>query len=299
MYENIEAFLAVSRTGSFSQAARLLYISQPALTSRIIKLEELLHTQLVSRKKGGHTVELTQAGRDFILLAEKWESLADATKNFGYAPDRYSLKVAVSKSLINYTFVPFFTNIITMEPPFDLHTKTGSFDIPSLVDTHECDIGFVNQTTGTRNLNLIRTPVFQESFKFVCSPSFPCPDGLISPKDLNPEQEIFSIWNADYLNWHRVWFGSSSNPHATIDVSYLFEHIIMNGCYWSIAPSSVAFIFASKGAHIRDFVTPPPDRIINLLTRPSFSNATHSSLELFEKLLREYLKQTDGIIPLI
>lgn len=47
----LQAFLAVIRTGSFSQAAQSLFITQPALSRRIRALEEELGYRLLDRRK--------------------------------------------------------------------------------------------------------------------------------------------------------------------------------------------------------------------------------------------------------
>ena len=58
MRENLSLyhiFYTVGRTGSISQAARELYISQPAITKAIKKLEENLDTVLFKRTSRGVT----------------------------------------------------------------------------------------------------------------------------------------------------------------------------------------------------------------------------------------------------
>ena len=66
-FRQVEVFLALARTLSFSQAARDCHISQPALSSSIKKLESLLGAQLFDR----HTrkVKLTVVGQEFYALA--------------------------------------------------------------------------------------------------------------------------------------------------------------------------------------------------------------------------------------
>lgn len=67
MRENLSLyhiFYTVGRTGSISQAARELYISQPAITKAIKKLEENLDTVLFKRTSRG--VTLTPDG-SFLL----------------------------------------------------------------------------------------------------------------------------------------------------------------------------------------------------------------------------------------
>jgi DNA-binding transcriptional LysR family regulator len=65
----LEAFLAVARTGSISRAAESVFVTQPALTSRIQGLERALGTQLFRRGRTGS--RLTEAGRALLPHAER------------------------------------------------------------------------------------------------------------------------------------------------------------------------------------------------------------------------------------
>ncbi len=60
----LRAFVAVAELGSFTRAATLLHVSQPALTVQIRKLEEALHCRLLDRTS--RTVDLTRIGRDLL-----------------------------------------------------------------------------------------------------------------------------------------------------------------------------------------------------------------------------------------
>ena len=64
---NITAFITVSETGSFSLAAKKLYLTQPAISKRIISLEESLNTQLFDRI--GKTIQLTESGKELLPYA--------------------------------------------------------------------------------------------------------------------------------------------------------------------------------------------------------------------------------------
>lgn len=44
-FKQLEAFVAVVDYGSFSEAARKLYLTQPTISTHIRSLEEELHTQ--------------------------------------------------------------------------------------------------------------------------------------------------------------------------------------------------------------------------------------------------------------
>lgn len=62
--QNLRAFVLVAETGSFSQAAEQLHLTQPAVSKRVALLEEQLGTGLFDRI--GRTISLTEAGRALL-----------------------------------------------------------------------------------------------------------------------------------------------------------------------------------------------------------------------------------------
>lgn len=64
----LRSFVQVAHAGSFSRAAKDLYIAQPALSRQIAKLEEQLNVTLFTRH--GRGVELTAAGARLLERAE-------------------------------------------------------------------------------------------------------------------------------------------------------------------------------------------------------------------------------------
>lgn len=66
---HLQSFLKIAETGSFSQAAEQLYITQPAISKRIAALEQTLNIKLFDRI--GRQVQLTQAGRVFREHAQR------------------------------------------------------------------------------------------------------------------------------------------------------------------------------------------------------------------------------------
>jgi len=65
---NLQAFVAVATTGSFSRAAGQLCLTQPAVSKRITTLEEQLGTRLFDRI--GRRITLTEAGHTLRPRAE-------------------------------------------------------------------------------------------------------------------------------------------------------------------------------------------------------------------------------------
>ncbi len=74
-FEQINTLIAVSNEGAFSKAAKVLRITQPAVSERIRLLEEKLGLPLLVRKV---PIELTEAGRKLIAYANQ-VSVLEAT----------------------------------------------------------------------------------------------------------------------------------------------------------------------------------------------------------------------------
>lgn len=72
--ESLESFLEIYEQGSLSKAAELLYLTQPALSSRLAALEEELGVSLIERKKGVRGISFTKDG---LLLAQHARKLIE------------------------------------------------------------------------------------------------------------------------------------------------------------------------------------------------------------------------------
>ena len=67
--QNLQAFLLVAETGSFSQAAERLHLTQPAVSKRVALLEDHLQAGLFDRI--GRNVSLTEAGKALLPHAQR------------------------------------------------------------------------------------------------------------------------------------------------------------------------------------------------------------------------------------
>jgi LysR family transcriptional regulator, carnitine catabolism transcriptional activator len=76
----LEAFLAVARTLSFSKASQQVHLSQPGLSGAVRKLEETIGARLFDRDT--RNVILTPAGSELLVIAD------DLLNNFDFALDR-------------------------------------------------------------------------------------------------------------------------------------------------------------------------------------------------------------------
>lgn len=106
---NIEYVLGIAETGSFSQAAKRLYISQPALSQAIQRLEDELGAKLFIRKN--KETSLTRAGELFVEDAKKILMLSEQIKK--KMNDIKSVKEGeISIGISQYNGQIYFSNVL-------------------------------------------------------------------------------------------------------------------------------------------------------------------------------------------
>jgi DNA-binding transcriptional LysR family regulator len=75
---NLNAFIAIAETGSFSHAGERLHLTQPAISKRIAGLEQQLKVRLFDRL--GREIGLTEAGRALLPRAYQILGMLDDTR---------------------------------------------------------------------------------------------------------------------------------------------------------------------------------------------------------------------------
>lgn len=96
----LQTFVTVARLGSFTRAARLLHLSQPALTKQVRQLEETLGVRLFDRNT--RTVEMTRIGNELApvinQLLQEIEAVVVNTKELA-AQSRGVIRIASLPSI--------------------------------------------------------------------------------------------------------------------------------------------------------------------------------------------------------
>ena len=109
LFRQLEYFVAVAREGHFARAAQNCYVSQPALSASIAKLERELGVTLINR---GHTFEgLTAEGERLVvwarrILAERDAFSAEVARiqaDADLVNARAQLRLAAGESLLDPT----------------------------------------------------------------------------------------------------------------------------------------------------------------------------------------------------
>ncbi len=139
----IQYFLSVVETGSFSAAADEHYISQSSLSKVIIALEKELGVSLFDRSK--RKVFLTSAGEAFLGHARKFnaaykEMLLDLD---GYKSTLDSFSIATIPVLTQYGITTYLAQFRDLHPNihFNIDEIDGLNILPAL-DEHRFDLAF-------------------------------------------------------------------------------------------------------------------------------------------------------------
>lgn len=93
----LQAFVAVADSGSFSQAAELLHLSQPAISKRVAALEERTGKALFDRI--GRTISLTEAGQTLMPHAQRvLRELEDSQRALSRLSDNVEGRLSIGTS---------------------------------------------------------------------------------------------------------------------------------------------------------------------------------------------------------
>lgn len=140
-------FHTVAKKGSISHAAKELYISQPAISKSIQKLEDNLNTTLFKRSSRGVTLTadgeiLFQHTRDaFETLEEGEEILA---RHHALGVDQ--LRIGVSTTLCKYILLPYLQRFIKAYPHVKISISCQStYQTLTLLEENKIDIGLVGE----------------------------------------------------------------------------------------------------------------------------------------------------------
>ena len=191
-------FFEVAKAGSISKAAKLLYISQPAISKSILRLEENLEIALFTRTSKG--VSLTPEGQIFYEYLQNAFSAIEAgeihlakIKQFNIG----KITIGTSNTLCKYILLPYLNKFMKENPHTMVSIFTQSSDKTSLLlSENKIDIGLVAKPAKTQSMSYINimeihdifvaTPAYLNSLKHIFDKGFnPLRDGNIMLLDKN------------------------------------------------------------------------------------------------------------------
>ena len=142
MNRGLEVFLRVAECGSVTRAAKTLYITQPAVSTAIAKLEAELQVKLFFRDKRNGLL-LTDAGRRILLLAKQMEDLDNRIVQTAYRENHFvegRLRIAALTSLVSTILSKALKAYRTAFPGVRVELREGGpNDIFRMVEEHDVD----------------------------------------------------------------------------------------------------------------------------------------------------------------
>ena len=158
--QQLKYILKVAEVGSITEAAKLLFISQPSLSAAIKELEEEVGVELFKRTNRG--ISVTLEGEEFIGYARQ------VVEQYNLIESKYILKENTKKkfgvSMQHYTFaVKAFVEMVKQfgmdEYEFEIH-ETKTYDVIEDVKNCKSEIGILYLNDFNKK---VLTKLFHES----------------------------------------------------------------------------------------------------------------------------------------
>ena len=271
--KQLEAFVRVARTGSFTAAAESMCVSQPALTSMVKKLESLLKIVLFDRDAKGAI--LTTAGREFLpaverILSELSETLALAVASTN--PNGGTVTVACIPS-VAAQYMP--SRIMLFEktnPNTRIIVKdamTENRDIVQKLRSGEIDLGIASPSLATAEFQY-RNLIQDELVAIVSTNWTGQSVNHLTWLDLASEP-IIAMSNQSHVRqlmdegFAKV--GVSKHPHQEVSLITTAIGMVRAGLGIAILPNSAAALCNLEGTVIKSITEPKVHRNLGVMFR--------------------------------
>ncbi len=167
-------FYTVAQCGNISAAAKKLYISQPAVSKSISRLEESFASPLLIRFSRG--VTLTENGR---LLYQQLETAFQAIRQGEEMIHKNdllgagSLSIGVSTTLCKYVLLPYLQDYIAGNPYVKVSLSCQStYETITALENRTLELGLVGESERLESSHLTFLPIREIHDIFVCSPDY-------------------------------------------------------------------------------------------------------------------------------
>ncbi|UXY12349.1 LysR family transcriptional regulator [Kosakonia sp. ML.JS2a] len=162
--DQLATYKLVIARGSFTGAAEVLRISQPAVSLQIRQLEQALQTRLIERS--GRGIRPTAAGETFLAHCAHIENAVNtAVQSVAVYQQAISGQVTIGTGATTciHLLPPVLQQLREEFPLLTVGVRTGNTsDILRAVEENRVDIGLVTMPASGRNLAI--SPLFNESF---------------------------------------------------------------------------------------------------------------------------------------
>jgi LysR family glycine cleavage system transcriptional activator len=232
---SVKAFDAVVRHGSISEAARILFVSQSAVSRHIVKLEDFLDIKLLYRGKHGATT--TKEGQEFFEhISHSLNGILDATVNVKAMQSGVNIiRVSSLSSFALKWFVPKISIFQALHPDIIL-------DISIADESPDFELSQKDCAIVSRPKHLFNTDydeLFEEELIVIASPSLLAKSMITKPEHLEGLPLIHTntrpeLWH-DWSNQHPLVISNK----ALLGLSFQDFYISIAAC---LAGSGAALV---------------------------------------------------------
>lgn len=164
----LEAFVRVARVGNLGPVAAELFLTQPALTARLQRLEREVGGALFTRSRRG--MRLTPAGRAFLPYAERMlETMGEGARLVGdlTAAGGGALAIGAPPAISTYLLPGLLRELTARDPAMELSVRGGHSDeVLEMIVRDEVQIGLLRELT---HPELVTERVFEDELVLVCA----------------------------------------------------------------------------------------------------------------------------------
>ena len=288
-----EAFVRTVDLGSLTKAAQDLGSTQSRISHILSDLELEYGFCLMRRSRGG--IELTEAGEHFLPLAYRWQTLLEETKGVAETATREYLRIGAVFSTNQYILPAAYRRFLHRKLPVALWVQTlrgAGYDGAQTVARRELEMALMDGDS-FYHPQLELTPLCSEETVVACSPDSPYGD-VISPKELDPSNEIVVSWRKAVQDWRDHWFGLTATPLLYADSMQAVDTFLGNEMMWAVVPLAAARALEQAGrARICHLTDPAPERVSYLMTRRG--EALSPAAQLLLEDIRTEIQRIEGV----
>ena len=195
----MEAFVRVVETGSFSAAARLLNVGQPAVSKTVAQLEDHLGVRLLVRSTRG--LSPTEAGQNFYDRAKRALEEADeaelAARGAG-ASLTGRLRISAAPTFARLHVVPHLPKFLTTHPNLTMDVVLDD----RLIDLVEEGIDVALRVGSLNDSSLTARKLASCSRHVLATPAYLARAGVpMTPADLSEHQAVIYAGGGGGESW--------------------------------------------------------------------------------------------------
>lgn len=198
----LRAFTVLAREGSFTQAGRMLHLTQSAISHAIKALESELGCQLFHRI--GRRVLLTPHGRELLRHAEVIQKqMAQARISLGSLDrnPRGHLRIGCTPSASQFILPTVLREFKDSFPLYSITVVPGeTTETLAALENGTVDVAICVKPAETSRINV--RPLFQDELMFLVSPLHPWSHQ--PPKQSDFSQQTFILLNRNSLTFEMV-----------------------------------------------------------------------------------------------